>query len=48
MKRRDPLNHRAPSILVEETYYLDICADMCSPIRDPKRLNERFGPKVKA
>ena len=45
MKRKDPLNHKAKSILVEDTRYLDIDADVCSPLRNPKRLNERFRPR---
>lgn len=47
-KRIDELDHRPPAILVEQTFYLDEDCDVLSKIRNPKRLNERFGPKRKA
>lgn len=47
-ERIDELNHRPPAIIVEETYWIDVDYDCVSKIRNPRRLNERFGPKRKA
>lgn len=42
----DPEGKKKPSaILNEETYWIDIDADLCSKIRNPKRLNERLRPR---
>ena len=48
MKRKDPLKHCAPAIIVEETYWIDIDHAPVVKKRNPKRLNDCFGPRKKA
>lgn len=48
-KRFDPLDpdgkKRPNAIINEESYWLDLDTDLCSKIRNPKRLNARFKPR---
>lgn len=46
-ERTDELNHRAPAIIVEETYWIDIDHAPFVKKRNRKRLNDCFGPRKK-
>ena len=47
--RFDPLDPKGkkghPAIICEETYWIDLDADVCNKLRNPKRLNARFKPR---